>query len=472
MNKISGKTNQTVVKIFINIITSASMLLYSPFVFAAETTTSTGAASGGVTINNSKSAEEIRAERDREERAQCAAAREKMTQAQNKIGELCRKAGGGGSSDCVRKAKECGSASSSESFDTVAAFGTVLGLPAGSTNVAGACPQWNGRDYFAEKDKIEDDIAETEKELAELNDDKAKIEKEYKKEMNDLQEALSKAQEEYKKRSLEIDEKERERIAEFHASQNQAKEEMRKKGSELLRLRGEMTKSQQNKAKEMLAISEAAGKRECMKNVTAARKNYEALSTSSNANHMAQAKRKKQDLINIYNECMSAFNDARKTLLANTRQAQDQLTKEMNDIQSNVDEIQNGLNLAASQLDEMKQASLKEKSDAVQAVIDLGTRTQTQMEAAYQNMQESLKTLAAKSQSLTAKLNRLNQNLMSLGPVPKRNAEYAIGEVGSEIDAQIDVLESIRNDSTICASVKDAAGEASDKYRDSRDGVK
>lgn len=453
MNKISGKKNKTVVKIFINSVTAAS-LCYSPLAFSEENKGST------IVIGSGKSATEISNE-------QCASARDKLQQAQSKIGELCRKAGGGSAGDCRRKAQECGEQSSSESFDTVAAFGTILGLPAGSTNIASKCPQYNGRDYFTDKKDIEKDIADTEKELADLNDDKAKIEKDYKKEMNDLQEALSKAQEEYKKNSLEIDQKEREKIAEFQNAQNQAKDEMRRKGSELLNLKGKVIKLQQDKAKELITLSEAAGQRECNKSVVAARKAFEAVyeekGSMNRGSFFKLAKRKKTELIDTYNKCMESFDLARKNLNANTRQAQDQYTKEMNDLTSSIDEVQNGLNLASSQLDELKQASLKEKSDAVQAVIDLGTRTQTQMESAYKTMQQNLQTLSAKSQSLTAKLNRLNQSLMALGPVPKRGSDYTIGEVGSEIDAQVDVIESLRNDNSICKSVRDAAGNASDR---------
>ncbi|UOF00547.1 coiled-coil domain-containing protein [Bdellovibrio reynosensis] len=466
MNKISGKKNQSVVKIFIN---SAMAVIFCSYTLPAFGEESSDRRDRPGMSDADRKYWEDKDKKDREERekrdlaATCKSHGEKLAEATKEIGNLCSKSGYSSQESCTTKAIECGEeASSGTEFNPFDTVGTILGLPPGSVDSGKQCPQLNGRDYYTEKKDIERDIAETEKELADLNDEKAKAEKEYKKEMNELQEALSKAQEDYKKHSLEIDEKERERVAEFHASQNQAKDEMRKKGSEILRLQGEMTKTQQTKAKELLLISESKAQRDCAKAVATERANQQAAQATSRSNYMRQATTNKKNLVSVWENCLKTFDEARKELMSSTRQAQMELQKQMADSRDDVDEIQNSLNLASSQLDEMKQASLKEKSDAVQAVIDLGTRTQTQMQSAYQNLLETQKTLAAKGQSLQNKLNRLNQSLAAMGPAPKRGTEHAISDIGPRLDAQINIIDNLKTISE-CPQVQKDAKAASDK---------
>lgn len=452
MNKISGKTDRTAVKIFINILASAALLPHSG-AFAAPatapatttTTTQTPAAAPSADTAAILLARDAAAAKEKEQ-SLCKAATDKIDEASRKIGEACRKAGMSGSSNCVSKARNCAEESGSESFDTVGAFATVLGVPAGAAaGVSSACPQMNGRDYFAEKERIQKEIKDTEKELAELNDDKANIQDDYNKEMQKIQETLTKAQEDYKKKEVELDQEERERIAEFNNSQNQAKEAMRKKGSEVLNLRGQLTQLQRDKARSLNLMSESAGKRKCVADLAKMKADYEKTysnSAVSNSNHIAQAKKKKQEMIDFYNTCMNDFNQQRIALNEQTRQKQEDLDKQIRDTQSSLDEIQNSLTLANNQLEEMKQATVKKKNDALQSVIDLGTRSQTQMQAAYTKLQENLKTLAAKNQSLTAALNRANQSLMTLGPAPKsKSSEYTPGDASGEIEAQISIIE-------------------------------
>ncbi|KYG70729.1 hypothetical protein [Bdellovibrio bacteriovorus] len=459
MNKISSTTDRTVVKIFINIIATASLL--SSVASAQNTGSGNNNNQNNNNNNNSQGQQQQQVQTTgypyvAPSYNECRDARDKMDRAEEKIGEACKKAGLGSAKDCISKAKSCGASSGEDSFDTTAAFATVLGLSStaasGLQNISKACPQMNGRDYFTEKNNIQKEIKDTEKELAELNDDKAQIQEDYQKEMDKIQETLTKAQEDYKAKSLEIDSKERERIAEFNNSQNQAKEEMRKKGADILKLRGQVTQSQRDKALKLIAMTDASGKRACMKAVTEAKKSYESVSASTSSNHIAQAKKKRQELINIYNDCMDAFDQQRIALNESKKQEQDELNRQIADLQSSYDEIQNSLNLASSQLEEMKQSSLKEKSDALQSVIDLGTRSQTQMQTAYTKMQENLKTLATKQASLTAALNRANQSLMTLGPAPKRSAEDTADEASSEISSQINIISSIQRNFPSCTN--------------------
>lgn len=460
MNKISDKTDRTVVKIFINILAS-SIFLFASSSFAAEDakpstpSSATPPASNGISLTDLATLGA---------KNRCDQASQKLTEIDQKIGDACRKAGLGDVSSCVSSSKSCAEVSDTESFDTMGALATALGMPAGSTSSVGSkCPQMNGRDYFTEKDKIQKEIKDTEKDLADLNDDKAKLQEDYDKDMMDIKEALRKAQEDYKKKSLEIDKADREKVADFNSSQNQAKEELRKRGAEVLSLQGKLITSQRDKALKMIAMTDASGKRACMKAVRDQQANY----TNSRMS-IAEAKKKKQDLINVYNDCMDAFDQQRVALNESKRQEQDELNQQIANAKSSMDEIQNTLNLSANQLQEIQNASTKEKADALQSVVDLGTESQTKMQTAFTKLQEKQKTLAAKSQSLQAALNRANQSLMTLGPAPKsRSADYTPAEASSEISSQINTLKSIQTTYSDCPTVAESAKQALKKYGNS-----
>lgn len=454
MNKISGKKKVSVVKILVKGM-FISVLLSSQISSAGEndsakviygTPSVEGIEKQGE--NDLKLQERrFQEERDRENRQACKELRDKMDDVDREIGDACKRAGLGEVSGCVSRAKMCGETSGSDSFNTIGSFAKAFGID-GLTSIGSACPQMNGRDYFTEKEKLEKDIKDTEKELADLNDDQAEIEADYNKENQDIQKTLTEAQEDFKKKKLEIAQSDRERVSDFMNTQNQAKEELRKEGEKIIRLRGQLIQSQRDKALKMLAMSEAAGKRACMKAVKDAKKTYDSVPFSKLEKLMKEKRRKREDLINIYEDCMDAFDQQRIALNESKRQEQEELNNQIDSTQARMDEIQNSLNLADSQLKEMKEAASKEEADALQSVIDLGQRSQQQMKDAYDKRQKKSQTLAAKTQSLTAALNRINQSLMTLGPAPKRTSEDSVDEASSTISAQINILEKIKADSS------------------------
>lgn len=438
MSKISGKNKRAVVKIFISTLTGTVFLSSSSVL--ADPSYSTSDPKIIEAIEN-------RAEKERE-RQSCIEERNKIMEAEKEIGEACKKAGLSGAS-CVSNAKSCGETSGTDSFNTLFSLGEALGLPTGNlSNLNSTCPQMSGRDYFEEKSKLEKEIKDTEKELADLNDDKADIEEKYYKEMQDIQKTLTEAQEDFKKKKLEIAKDDRERVADFMKTQNQANEELRRRGAEVLKIRGQLIQSQRDKALRLLAMTEASGKRACMKAVNDAKKAYDSVSASKSASHLSQAKRKRADLLNIYYDCMSAFDQQRIALNESKRSEQEELNNQLNNAQSSMDEIRNSLNLADTQLKEIKELATKEEADALQSVVDLGQRNEQQIRAAHEKVQKNLQTIAAKSQSTQMALNRINQSLMTLGPAPlRRNAEDTPGDASSTISAQINIIESIQSTS-------------------------
>lgn len=461
MQKISHTKNKTSVKIVINLL--ASLIFFSNTVAVGQQTPPAGTppgvtppGPGGVTQpvpTDPTLAAGVIADQTASRRAEaCSRLTDRINDEVRKIAEACRKAGMGGGSNCVSRALRCGEASGEDAFDTTAAFTAALGAAGINTSGAAgpnACLQMSGRDYFTEKERIEKEIKDLEKELADLEKDKTEKQRDYDKEIQDLQEELTKAQEEFKAKELEISAEEREQIAQFQESQRQAAENMRKGATEILTLRGQLIASQRDKALQLLARSEEAGRRACNKAVRDARAAYQNVSGSGTGSHVQRATQKKRELLQIYSDCMSSFEQQRIALNESKRQEEAMLNDRINNAQSNMDEIQNSLNSAAANLEELKAAATKKKNDALQAVIDLGKRNQEKMQAANTRLQQDLQTFARQTASLQAALNRANQSLLTLGPVPRsRGTEYSEAEASSEIEASINNIERARRGST------------------------
>lgn len=394
----------------------------------------------------------------------CLEARRDLRSSQNKISEACKKAGMGDMKSCLDKSLKCGETAGEEAFPSTASLLAQLsGDPgvlaaANSFSNSGAnsiCPQMSGRDYFSEKEKIMRDIDTTKEDLSKLNDDKAKVEEDFNREIADLQEQLDKAQQELEKTKLEIKEKKRKQLADFQNQQNQTKEELRKKGTEVLTLRGQLVKSQQDHALQLIAMTDASGKRACMKSVAEAKKAYEAVSANASSNYISSAKKKKQDLINLYNDCIDSFTQQRNALNQSKRQEQEQLNKAINDTQTTIEEMNNSINSASSQLAEMQADAKAEEDNATQKVTKLMQVTQQKMLAAQQKMQTKLQTLAAKQNNLSQKLNRLNNSLMTLGPAPKsKGSDYSPAEASSDISSAVNDALAIMNEPMLADCVK------------------
>lgn len=467
MNKISDRTNRTVVKIFINTLATMSLVL-SPVLTQAQTPSPTPSPTP-----NQASMEDV-ALRTKQ---YCGTYFDKIEAANRNIAAACRKAGLGGSSNCVEKAKNCGETTEEESFDTLGALTQAAGTFMGNQNLSSAtsatankgCPQLNGRDYFTEKDKIQDQIKDMKKELADLDNDKADAKKEYDDAIKEIQEDLAKAQKKAKDDGLDVDEDLRKQVADFQTNQASAAKSMREQGTSILTLRGQLISLDRQKAQALLELSDFTARTDCKKKMIELNNAYKAVNSGTSSGHITRAKAKKAELIETFNKCMVGFTERRKNLNETFKQQRDLLEKKIADTESDVTAVEDSLSQSESQLAQIKNDANTKKQNALQEVIDLGTRSQSAMESAYNNLQTKNSALAKKEQSLNESLNQASNSLLTLGPAPARGTEYSSSEASSEIDSELQNIASIqRSAPSECTDAKTAAKEALKKYGGSK----
>ena len=325
---------------------------------------------------------------------------------------------------------------------TGSAYAGIAGALANGSS-SSSCPQMSGKTYFNRKDSLEKDIDSTQKELADLNDDKAKAQDDYNKQISDMQDDVNKAQEQLDQTKLDIKDKKRKQLTDFQTQQSQMKDQLRQKSADVLSLRGQLIQSQQDQALKLIAMTDASGKRACMKAVNDANKAYGAISGSTS---IAEQKTKKADLIATYNDCMDAFNQQRVALNKSKKQEQDQINQQITNTQQSIDDLNSSLNTASEQLTEMQNDAQTEEDNATQKVVKLMQTTQTKMAAAQQKLQSNLQTIEAKNTSLSQKLNRLNSELSALGPVPPEDSSESASSIGSEITSNQETINDILSD--------------------------
>lgn len=366
----------------------------------------------------------------------------------NNITKACNDAGLG--KKCGTNSKACAEEMEEEEFDTRSAIGAALGIQMPTDQkVAEKCPQMSTRDISEGRKNLQKEIKEDEKELADLTKEAAELQADYDKEVQKIQEDLTKAQEDYKEKEKKFNQEERERIADFQKTQAQATQDMKSKGDEILALRGQLTALLRNKARALNKLSESTGKLACMAEVNKMKAEYEKMmgsSTSSSANFIGQAKKKKLEMTRTYSTCMADFYQQRIQLNEQTQNQQETLEKKIADTQSSMDNIQDSLNLAQSQLNEIAKDAAESKKEALQSVIDMGTRMQQQMQSAYSKLQKNLQAIQTKTASLQKSLATSNNELLSLGPVPKTKKDLSASDAAETISAELRSLSAIQND--------------------------
>jgi hypothetical protein len=412
-----------------------------------------------------------------QEKSDCQQMRNDLKEANKQISDACRRAGAGGNDSCFKAAVECGKTAGEDNFSSMTGLlSQMSGNPViqsmassmGGSGLNTSCPQISGQDYFTERKNITDDIESAKEDLAKLNDERATVQDDFNKEIQDIQDALKKAQEELAKAKLELKDKKRKQLADFQNQQNQMQEELRKKGTDVLGLQGQLIQSQQDHALKLISMSDASGKRACMKAVLDAKKAYEAIGSSQSSNYIGEAKKKKAELIATYNDCIDSFLQQRSALNKSKKQEQDQIKKAVTDAQQFIEELNNSLSTAANQLAEIQADAKTEEDNETLKVTQLMQTSQTKMLAAQQKMQTNMTTITAKDQNLNQKLNRLNNELTTLGPAPtkSRSADYSVSDASSDISGGVnDALDIIDSeDFKKCQSGKESSNRS--KYKD------
>lgn len=364
-------------------------------------------------------------------------ARDSYKEAKRKIGEACADAGFGG--NCYNDVLDCSESFGSQDFNTMGVLSQVTGISLDAAAGTSNCPQLSGKDYFTAKKEIESDIKDANDELADLEKEKSDMEDDFNKEMQEIQKEIREAQKDLEDQKLEISQEKRERLSDFNKQQAETRAEVRKKNMDMLQLRGKLIKSDRDKATKMLQLSEGTTKRACTNAVSEMRDKY--LKAGSRLS-IKEARKLKTDLTASFDDCMKNFDQQRGSLNETYRQEQSEIQATIDQLQSDIDDMENQLKLAQTQVSEMETDSKKKQTAAEENLTKMMQESSTKMQASQQTLQKRLAALNQKQTTVKTRLTKLNNELMALGPVPAdRSSEDTPKKALSKISAEIETVE-------------------------------
>ncbi|WP_413576268.1 hypothetical protein ACLVWU_17955 [Bdellovibrio sp. HCB290] len=383
---------------------------------------------------------------------ECRDYRNQYQDAKRDLSKLCRDAGAG--SGCADKVAACsGDAGDDGQLDMYSLGATALGsdnalgsaLGIMGQGRASGCPQYSYQDYFDKKDKYTDDLDKTEEDLAKLSDDQADVQEDFNKEISDLQEDLNKAQEDLQGKKRDLADKEREQISSYQKINSDSEESLEELGTQLLDLNGKKITAERDRSLQLIGMTEASAKRACTKAVVdqkAVMAKDASLSGLSSGTMISKAKKQKQDLIAIWNDCMEVYQQKRQALMESKNQEMQLLEDNIKKVQNKMTRIDDALTLAQSQLDQIKAQAKTEGEQADQNMTKLMQNIQNKMTAAKQKLDQKLQTIAKKTETYGEKTKRLNAQISQLGVAPPSGATTTASAISGEMaDKQQEIEE-------------------------------
>ncbi|MBO9666575.1 MAG: hypothetical protein J7501_07140 [Bdellovibrio sp.] len=435
MNYISQGMKKTSVQIFFTITSS---LLIAPAAFAVDTS---ACYTKEIAISDrAKCVEELKkAASDDDKKGDCSDLQKTIADAKSDRAKACKSAGVG--TDCEDRVEACTQAASESGYNTTAALLNAAGVSSEITNVIGGagksqssgCPQYTAQDFATKKDKYTDALDKAEDDLAKLTDDKADAEEDFNKEINDLQEDLNKAQEDLDKKKNEISDKKREQIAEMQKQQNEAKSAMRDNETKILQLRGQLISTQRKFAKDMIGLTENMTTLQCKAKLEDAKSKMSSSGYTGTGKLFQKNQSKKDILLATWKACIDEYQQQRAALTETQNQQLKEIQDQINRAEEDKATTQDTINLAQSQLTEAQTQAANEVSQAEQSLLKLMQNTQNKMTAAKQKLDTKLQKIAQRTTDLTEKINRLNNQLATLGAEPRSGATATAADISEEL---------------------------------------
>jgi hypothetical protein len=454
MTKLLGETNKTGVKLFINTLICGILLIsLSSFAASKKKDTADGKDDGSDIEEpkaNKKSGSDVDWE-SKWNKDKCDELRRDAREAQNKIGEACKNAGLGG--ECAAKAQACDEQMGQESYSTLDAIMTTMGMPATATSsdMQNSCPQWSSKDYYEKQKEYRDDLDQTKKDIAQFAKDKAQVEKDFKDKLADIQKDLNDAQKALDELKLSQKDDTRKRMKEFQENQANLQKQLSQNGLNAIKLETELKNALLTATNELINVNEENSSRTCREAMVTkqleARNDPKKKAVSVHmSGHIAQGTTKNGDIESVYSNCMKTMQLRRQAAMVKKQSDEASIRKQIAMNEEEGKQLEQNINLAGSQLAEIQADAKTAGDNATNDVLKKMSLAQQQMTTEKTNMDQQLAAIKAEETAANQKLNQINSDMaMVLGSKPKAGSTSTANEAASVISAQQDTIDDWNN---------------------------
>lgn len=370
----------------------------------------------------------------------CQSAYEEERSTLRDVNRNCGDAGLG--STCASTLAACDKVAGDEDFISDNDFFKALGQQFGISNGASKCPKYSGQGFFERKDKYERSLDDINDKLGDLKEKTADLEKDFNENVQEIQKDLQEAQDDLKKKQLEINKEQRERAAESAKTTSEVAATIRKKLSEILQMRTQINETYRSKNSNLIAMTENAAKRACMKKVRELKKEYADIKAGSLSAGFAAATKKKKELNDTFNECMSQFDTQRAALIAQSQEKVEAIEMQIANNQSDIDNAEQQLASMIAQEQQAKADETTAMANATNTVQEKITRGQTKLTSLAKTTQEKANALKEKEKYYQNKSKQVSNSLASLGPVPAdETSTTKLSQVQGSFDTYSEAVE-------------------------------
>lgn len=378
-------------------------------------------------------------------------------QAEEDMTKSCTEAGMKGSecitkvAKCIKADKDSSDSKSGSGLDMatvnqlLSAAGVGFNIPNPSNNSnSDRCSNMSSRDYFDEKDRIERDLKDLDRESADLTKEIAEEKEKVDDKFKDAQEKIAQSKKDLAEKKLSVKKDQREETSNLQKQQLETSQQIRDLNKKMMERRAQMAQYEIEQGKKMAEKSAELDQLACLAGVKELRDSLIKAgiytTSGSGVSWAAQADQRKKELQASFDSCIKKKNLERIQLLNEREAAMKLMRNDLSSMQQDIDQANTTLtNLNTNMTETMKDLE-QSVTDAQQNVLNEMQNANTSLQAAQQTMQQKQAGLAQKQTSIAQRKSRLQQDLTNLGPEPNRGAKVGWYEASRGVETFINKL--------------------------------
>lgn len=384
--------------------------------------------------------------------AACRDLRTQTDQAEQDMTKSCTEAGMKGS-DCIRTVIKCieedrkapkEDSNSGVSMETVnqllGAAGMGFQMP--TTNALQndkRCSNMASRDYFDEKDRIERDLKDLDRENGDLQKELAEEKEKVDEQFKDANEKVAQSKNELAEKKLKATKDQRDELSSLRQQQSDAAQNVRALNKKMTETRLQMAQYEIEHGKKFAAKTAELDQLACLVAVKDLRDQLVKagvynLKGSSGVSWAAQADQRKKELQARFDSCIREKNIERLALIQERESAMKLMKENLSSLQADIDQANTSMSSTTENMEQTIKDTEQSITNAQNATLQEMQNANSSMQAAQTTLQQKQAALAQKQQSLVDRRTRLNKDLVNLGPEPNRGAKVGWYEASRGVE--------------------------------------
>lgn len=303
---------------------------------------------------------------------------------------------------------------------------TPLNLSALTSNGGEKCPNEGSKDYFEEKDRLQRDLKEIDRENADIEKDIAEEKSKLDKDIKESKDDLARVQKEANEKKSKLETEKREAATQHAKAAQETADRLRKLQADELTKRAEVQKYESDHNRKLLRLNDKMAQTACLAQVKKERDELikaGLYSSNSSSTFMANATQKREYLQQSFDSCVADFKAQRIAMLDEYRNRIRSFNQELQNIQQSTQDAQDETKASQKQMEDTIAQLTQSQNQEDQALLTAMQNAQTNLQNSQGTTQARQQALVKKQASIQQRKLELQKELTNLGPQPKRGSK-------------------------------------------------